>query len=113
VLVLDYSTTEIEERLKTYKNIIFVRDPFERMLSAYRDKMFRNDHEFFRNMADHIKSKRTIETSKSNNVTFVEFVQYLKFNNTVNSNILKCKGNISIQCFELSNKIVLSYTWLT
>jgi hypothetical protein len=56
----DYSTTEIEERLKTYKNIIFVRDPFERMLSAYRDKMFRNDHEFFRNMADHIKSKRTI-----------------------------------------------------
>ena len=73
----DYSTTEIEERLKTYKNIIFVRDPFERMLSAYRDKMFRNDHEFFRNMADHIKSKRSIETSKSKNVTFVEFVQYL------------------------------------
>ena len=33
----DYSTTEIQERLKTYKKIIFVRDPFERILSAYRD----------------------------------------------------------------------------
>ncbi len=43
----DYSTTEIQERLKTYKKIIFVRDPFERILSAYRDKMFRNDNMFF------------------------------------------------------------------
>jgi hypothetical protein len=73
----DYSTTEIQERLKTYKKIIFVRDPFDRILSAYRDKMFRNDSNFFLKMAEHMKSKRTIGTSKSKNVTFAEFIQHL------------------------------------
>jgi hypothetical protein len=39
--------------------------------------MFRNDSNFFLKMAEHMKSKRTIGTSKSKNVTFAEFIQHL------------------------------------
>lgn len=76
--LVNYSPSEIKYRLQTYKKIIFVRDPFERILSAYRDKMFRNDSQSYINMARKIKDlKRKNDTSQDVNVKFLEFVQYL------------------------------------
>jgi hypothetical protein len=73
-----YSQPEIQERLQTYKKIIFVRDPFERILSAFKDKMFRNDSSVFRDIAKKIiQLKRRDGTPKTGNVKFLEFVQYL------------------------------------
>lgn len=73
-----YSQPEIQERLQTYKKIIFVRDPFERIVSAFKDKMFRNDSIWFRDIAKKIiQLKRRDGTPKTGNVKFLEFVQYL------------------------------------
>lgn len=73
-----YSQPEIQERLQTYKKIIFVRDPFERIVSAFRDKMFRNDSSVFLGIAKKIiQLKRRDGTPKTGNVKFLEFVQYL------------------------------------
>ena len=33
------SSKNPEEKLKTYKKFMFVRNPFERVLSAFRDKL--------------------------------------------------------------------------
>lgn len=81
-----YSQPEIQERLQTYKKIIFVRDPFERILSAFKDKMFRNDSSVFRDIAKKIiQLKRRDGTPKTGNVKFLEFVQYLTDPDTFHS----------------------------
>ncbi|KAI4876067.1 hypothetical protein NFI96_010445 [Prochilodus magdalenae] len=38
----EYTKAEINERLRTYLKFIFVREPFERLVSAYRNKFTRN-----------------------------------------------------------------------
>ncbi|XP_063420151.1 carbohydrate sulfotransferase 11-like [Mytilus trossulus] len=73
-----YSYSEIQKKLQTYKKLVFVRDPFERLLSAFKDKMFRKDPPFFRNIAEKIiRLKRSKEVNHSDEIKFVEFVKYL------------------------------------
>jgi len=56
---------EIQHRLQTYKKIIFVRNPFERMLSAYNDKIALNNSGELSKLARRIiASKRTDGTPK-------------------------------------------------
>ncbi|XP_033935774.1 carbohydrate sulfotransferase 8-like [Pseudochaenichthys georgianus] len=72
----------IMHRLETYTKVIFVREPLERMVSAYRDK-FENPNNYYHSMfGKPIVSKYRVNPSlealkTGNGVTFKEFVQYL------------------------------------
>nr|XP_057944642.1 carbohydrate sulfotransferase 8-like [Doryrhamphus excisus]XP_057944643.1 carbohydrate sulfotransferase 8-like [Doryrhamphus excisus] len=70
------------KRLKTYTKVMFVREPLERMVSAYRDK-FENPNEYYHSsFGKYIISKYRVNASRAaldsgDGVTFQEFVQYL------------------------------------
>ncbi|XP_051235876.1 carbohydrate sulfotransferase 8-like isoform X2 [Dicentrarchus labrax] len=72
----------IMQRLETYTKIIFVREPLERIVSAYRDK-FENPNNYYHNLfGKPIISKYRVNPSLAalktgNGVTFKEFVRYL------------------------------------
>lgn len=72
----------IMHRLETYTKIMFVREPLERMVSAYRDK-FENPNNYYHSLfGKPIISKYRANPSQAalktgSGVTFKEFVQYL------------------------------------
>ncbi|XP_049574732.1 carbohydrate sulfotransferase 8 isoform X1 [Syngnathus scovelli] len=72
----------IMRRLNSYTKVMFVREPFERVVSAYRDK-FENPNDYYhKGFGRPIISKYRPNATKSalasgNGVTFQEFVQYL------------------------------------
>lgn len=73
-----FPKSEIQHRLQTYKKLIFVRDPFERILSAYNDKIAQNDSGSSIKAAKRIiVSKRTDGTPKWVTPQFLEYVKYL------------------------------------
>ncbi|XP_044000744.1 carbohydrate sulfotransferase 8-like isoform X1 [Gambusia affinis] len=77
-----FNQKEIMHRLQTYKKFMFVREPLDRVVSAYRDK-FENPNEYYHNLfGKPIISKYRVAPSAEalktgNGVTFKEFVQYL------------------------------------
>ncbi|XP_061525424.1 carbohydrate sulfotransferase 8-like isoform X1 [Phycodurus eques] len=72
----------IMQRLGSYTKVMFVREPLERAVSAYRDK-FENPNKYYHNLfGKPIISKYRPNASRSalesgNGVTFQEFVHYL------------------------------------
>uniref|UniRef100_UPI0037E792F2 carbohydrate sulfotransferase 8-like n=1 Tax=Semicossyphus pulcher TaxID=241346 RepID=UPI0037E792F2 len=72
----------IMHRLETYTKVMFVREPLERMVSAYRDK-FENPNNYYHSLfGKPIISKYRVNPSwaalkTGSGVTFKEFVQYL------------------------------------
>lgn len=72
----------IMHRLETYTKVMFVREPLERMVSAYRDK-FENPNNYYHSLfGKPIISKYRANPSwaalkTGSGVTFKEFVQYL------------------------------------
>ncbi|KAI5086457.1 carbohydrate sulfotransferase 11, partial [Silurus meridionalis] len=79
----EYSTTEINRRLRTYLKFIFVRDPFERLVSAYRNKFTRSYNTAFHKrygtkiVRRHRANPRPEALEKGSDVSFEEFVYYL------------------------------------
>lgn len=77
-----FTRKEIMHRLKTYTKVLFVREPLERMVSAYRDK-FENPNTYYHSLFGKlIISKYRVNPSRAalntgSGVTFKEFVQYL------------------------------------
>ena len=76
------SDEEISFKLQNYKKIMFVRDPLERLLSAYRNKIaYDYNGKFHRRFGIEIIKKYrknfTEEVSKQDRATFPEFVAYL------------------------------------
>lgn len=77
------SIEDIMYRLENYKSFVFVRHPFSRTLSVYRNKFqptgYSPDYEFAQRKYGtkiHLKYK-TNSTNTSSNLTFTEFVKYL------------------------------------
>jgi len=50
-----FTPPEIRHRLDNYFAFMFVRDPLERLVSAYRDKMFSDDEPPYRKLARRIR----------------------------------------------------------
>uniref|UniRef100_A0A8C8A1E5 Carbohydrate sulfotransferase n=1 Tax=Oryzias sinensis TaxID=183150 RepID=A0A8C8A1E5_9TELE len=77
-----FSQKEIMHRLETYKKFVFVREPFERIVSAYRDKL-ENPNDYYHNLfGKPIISKYRLNPSEEalrtgSGVMFKEFIQYL------------------------------------
>ena len=76
----DYSAEEAELRLQTYFKFIFVRDPLERLLSAYEDKLVYDRKWYFhasysKKIVDHFN--RFVDRSSDNEVTFKKFIYYI------------------------------------
>ena len=57
-----YNATELESRLKNYYKFMFVREPLERLVSAYRDKCFRDPAHSWLSPA--IKKRRRLHNNK-------------------------------------------------
>ncbi len=77
-----YTQREIEKRLKSYFKFMFVRNPLERVLSAYRNKMEKRPQDFkpiYKNrILRHKYPNMTLaELEKTNHVEFQDFVDYL------------------------------------
>ncbi|XP_077296186.1 carbohydrate sulfotransferase 11 [Arctopsyche grandis] len=81
----DYSPEDREGILENYTKLIFVRHPFERVLSAYRNKLEDESPSaaYFqqrvgRTIIQHLRPHASnISIEKGNDVTFEEFVEYL------------------------------------
>ncbi|XP_061624426.1 carbohydrate sulfotransferase 11-like isoform X1 [Phyllopteryx taeniolatus] len=79
----EFSVPQINRRLRSYLKFVFVREPFERLVSAYRNKFTLSYNTAFhkRYGTKIIRRHRTQPDpealKKGNDVTFQEFVQYL------------------------------------
>ena len=75
-----YSDEGIKVRLHTYFKFLFVRDPFERLLSAYENKFekkawpFSQTQKFSKEVVDNFKH---LDPNSDNNVTFTKFIYYV------------------------------------
>ncbi|MBN3309879.1 CHST8 sulfotransferase, partial [Amia calva] len=72
----------ISQRLETYTKVLFVREPFERLVSAFRDKFEHPNSYYHPVFGKPIISKYRVNASRAAlrtgaGVTFKEFVQYL------------------------------------
>ncbi|XP_068726256.1 carbohydrate sulfotransferase 10-like [Montipora capricornis] len=76
----DYSAEEVDLRLRTYFKFVFVRDPLERLLSAYEDKIVRDRAWYFhdsysKKILDYFN--RFVDPSSDDKLTFKKFIYYI------------------------------------
>lgn len=77
---------ELYESLSTSLSFLFVRDPFERIISAYRDKFEDGKNHFYRRLGRRISFRfRRRPNRRRLSPTFREFVNYLIFQHSRNS----------------------------
>ena len=73
-----YPRDEVEKMLKTYFKFVFVREPFERLLSAYLNKFYSGDPAFHKTYGRTIiKKYRRGGKPEDKNITFDEFLNYV------------------------------------
>ncbi|KAM4013377.1 carbohydrate sulfotransferase 8-like isoform 2-T2 [Anomaloglossus baeobatrachus] len=73
----DYPEQEQKKMLETYIKVMFTRDPFQRLVSAYRDKLLHGVGYQGIEIPRIIKAKYRKDKKSTENVNFNEFVQYL------------------------------------
>ncbi|XP_058486625.1 carbohydrate sulfotransferase 11-like [Solea solea] len=79
----EYSTSQINQRLRSYLKFVFVREPFERLVSAYRNKFTRSYNTAFHKrygtkiVQRHRADPQPEALERGNDVSFEEFVYYL------------------------------------
>ncbi|XP_062979467.1 carbohydrate sulfotransferase 13 [Elgaria multicarinata webbii] len=79
----EYSTPEINHRLRNYLKFIFVREPLERLVSAYRNKFTRSYNTAFHKrygtkiIRRHRQKPSSEALERGHDVRFEEFVYYL------------------------------------
>ena len=72
----EYPPEERQWRLQNYSTFMFARNPYERTLSGYRNKMLEREWWFIRKYGRQIK-RRFRGSQKGGRVRFDEFVRYL------------------------------------
>ena len=78
----EFNETELSKRQNTHFNFLFVREPFHRLLSGYKDKFFGKNRVYTNGYRQLIvralrpKDEEKVAT-ETNNVTFTEFLTYL------------------------------------
>ncbi|XP_069063786.1 carbohydrate sulfotransferase 9-like [Pleurodeles waltl] len=74
-----YSPNKQRQLLNNYTKVMFSRQPFERLVSAYRDKFHRNrtDDYYIKSIAGFIKSKFRKSNESEGPLTFIEFVRFI------------------------------------
>ncbi|KAM6960331.1 carbohydrate sulfotransferase 12-like [Tautogolabrus adspersus] len=82
-----FPRTEIKAKLKHYTKFLFVRDPFVRLISAYRDKFQRHNQYYYHYFARYIlrvygnntNPPQTVEEAFASGTlpSFYNFIQYL------------------------------------
>lgn len=83
LLLFRFTLAEIQYRLQTYFKFIFVRDPLDRLLSAYVDKFQYGDNPLFTwKFGRHIIAKYRLNASnesltRGHDVRHDEFVKYV------------------------------------
>lgn len=65
------------DKLTLYYKFVFVRDPFERLLSGYRNKFLKPSSSYFTYLNKRIVLKYRKNATQTGGVTFPEFVTYL------------------------------------
>ena len=77
----EYSQAKIKTILQSYFKFIFVREPFERLLSAYKDKFIKGDeyilNKYGREIVGLRQDAKWDARTRIANITFGEFVNYL------------------------------------
>ncbi|TRY56104.1 hypothetical protein DNTS_015236 [Danionella cerebrum] len=77
-----FNQKEINQRLNSYTKVLFLREPFERLVSAFRDK-FESPNSYYHTVfgkpiISRYRSNATAKALRTGaGVTFKEFVQYL------------------------------------
>ena len=81
VFLNDFSRPEIQYRLRNYYKFMFVRNPMERLLSAYRNKFGENVGEFRKKygpvIAKRFRNGRKDPTGNYDDISFEEFIRLL------------------------------------
>ena len=73
-----YPKDDVRRMLRTYFKFVFVREPFERLLSAYLDKFHGGDSTFHNSVGRRIiKTYRPGGNPEHKNITFDEFLNYV------------------------------------
>ena len=76
-----YTTEEANFKLRNYYKYLVVRDPYDRLVSAHRDKFLQQDERYYTNdLGRTIKRFRT--DGKETHVKFWEFVKYIVEDNS-------------------------------
>jgi len=81
--LVNFTTSESQSRLENYYKFMFVRHPFERLVSAYVNKFYQNYSDYFRFrygraiVQSYRKNPTDEALARGHDVTFSEFVQYL------------------------------------
>ena len=74
----EYPRDKVDRMVKSFFKFVFVREPFERLLSAYLEKFHSGDSAFHSNYGRQIiKKYRPGGNPEDKNVTFDEFVNYV------------------------------------
>lgn len=84
-----YTKEEVEYRIKNYRKFIFVREPFERLLSAWRNKFTVASNLYFQSrwgsyiIKNYRENPSKESLNKGSDVTYPEFVRFLLSPKTV------------------------------
>ena len=78
----EYSTENVTDKIHKYRKFLFVREPFGRLLSAYKSKFVNGNEYYYKTFGRKIIQqfrKNATEQAKNtgNDVTFLEFIKHI------------------------------------
>ncbi|CAL4104856.1 unnamed protein product [Meganyctiphanes norvegica] len=111
---LNHYTAHLNDILKSYKKFMFVRNPFNRVLSAYKDKLLKDDkkslYNFHKEIGAKIQKKYRGYSSGGHDVTFPEFISFISEDSEVQTREQKNEHWISVH--DICNPCGIQYDFI-